>query len=211
MFKSLTGEAAAYNGQFIIPDITLGRTYRVFTEKVKGTWQGVVFLHSTGMDEKGIKGFTAGPNRIVEGPDKHYYIGHIGAGGLWGVKNKPWFGLQRMSLKTNLPKDFNEMLAVRDHGKGLEIEFLRPMPAAALTVANFQAQQWTYIPTSGYGGRNQAQQKLTIIGVKILENGKKVVLEMKGIRSNTPPWVQGQGQSQIIQQQKCWLGHSSRL
>lgn len=51
----LTGDLAVYNGQFLVPDVTLGTMTRIFTEKVGDTWQGAVFKHSSGYDAKGGK------------------------------------------------------------------------------------------------------------------------------------------------------------
>lgn len=118
--QGLKGEASAYNGQFLIPEIK-GKMLRVFTEEVEGIWQGALFLHSEGVDPEGTKGFTGPPNRIIEGPDQQYYLGHIGAGGGWGVKGRPELqtGLQRMAFKDQFPIDFNEMLAVRNTEDGL--------------------------------------------------------------------------------------------
>jgi cytochrome c2 len=196
MLRNLTGEAAAYNGQFLVGDLTAGRMNRVFIEEVDGIWQGAAFLHSSGYDEKGVTGFTAGPNRIVEGPDHNFYLGHIGAGGLWqfrGAPGNPWWGLQRLSPKKQLPSDFNEMLAVRDIENGLEIEFFRPVPQEQLTATNFDSKQWTYIPTNGYGGPDIGTESLKVTAVEIVESGKKVRLTIPGIRSNQPPFIEKNG------------------
>jgi len=42
----LKDELAVYNGQYLVPDVTLGRLTRVALEEVDGTWQGAVFRHS---------------------------------------------------------------------------------------------------------------------------------------------------------------------
>ena len=145
LLRDLTGPFSVYNGQWLLSELTMGRINRVFVEEVEGVWQGAVFLHSGGHDPKGEVGFTAGPNRIIEGPDQNYYIGHIGHGGLWqflpkkGEEPKPYYGLQRLSLKkpAQIPAEFNEMVAIRDVPGGLEVELFKSITESELKQAEF--------------------------------------------------------------------------
>lgn len=199
LLSNLLGAAKAYEGQYLVGDVTMGRITRVFTEQVEGIWQGAVFHHSGGHDAKGVTGFTAGPNRIVQGPDRRFYIGHIGAGGLWeflGEPKKPWWGLQRMSFKSKTEMDpaFNEILAVRDMPGGLEIEFFRPLDHK-LEVSDLKASQWTYVPTNGYGGRPFGQEDLKVEAVQHSEDLRKVRVTIPGIRDNSPPFIEQKGYS----------------
>lgn len=197
ILKDLEGPLSVYNGQWLIGDVTLGRLNRVFIEEVEGVWQGAVFLHSGGHDPKGKTGFTAGPNRIIEGPDQNYYIGHIGHGGLWQFlprgdeEPKPPYGLQRLSLiePAQIPEDFNEMVAVRDIPGGLEIELFKPITQTQLEKSQFAIKQWTYIPTKGYGGRNIGTEPLKATSQKLSEDGKRIRLALPGIRDNSPPFI----------------------
>jgi len=197
ILKDLEGSLAVYNGQWIFGDVTRGRINRVFLEEVEGVWQGAVFLHSGGHDPAGRTGFTAGPNRIARGPDDHFYLGHIGDGGLWqflskkGEKRKPPYGLQRLSVKGSdeIPTDFNEMVAVRDIPGGLEIELFKAIPREEFKKAKFALKQWTYIPTKGYGGRNIAEEDLAATDRELSDDGLTVKLIIPGIRDNSPPYV----------------------
>lgn len=197
ILKDLEGPMSVYNGHWIFGDVTRGRINRVFLEQVEGVWQGAVFLHTGGHDPQGVKGFTAGPNRIVEGPDGKYYLGHIGDGGLWrflpgkGEEPKPLYGLQRLSVKDadELPKDFNEMVAIRDILGGLEVEYFQPLTSGAFDKALYHLKQWTYIPTKGYGGRDVATEELVVAEKILSEDRKRVRLIVPGIRDNRPPYV----------------------
>ena len=197
ILQNLKGPLSVYNGQWLFGDVTLGRMNRVFLEEVEGVWQGAVFLHSGGHDPNGRTGFTAGPNRIIEGPDHNYYIGHIGHGGLWqflpkkGEEPKPHYGLQRLSLKDakELPVGFNEMVAVRDIPGGLEIELFKPISPKELAKAKFGIKQWTYIPTNGYGGRNYGTEALTLPERELSDDGLFIKLTIPGIRDNSPPYL----------------------
>lgn len=190
----LDGKLAAYNGQYLVTDVTKGRLTRVFTEEVDGFWQGAVFLHSGGHDPDGESGFTAGPNRIVRGPDGNYYLGHIGHGGMWqflGDPPKPHWGLQRLSFreKSEFPPDFNEIVAVRDVVDGLEVEFFAPVSAEDIDCGRFGIEQWTYIPTNGYGGPNVGTEPLEATGHELSADGRRLRLVIPGIRDNSPPFI----------------------
>jgi hypothetical protein len=193
----LKGALSVYNDQWVMGELTLGRLNRVFLEEVEGVWQGAVFLHSGGHDAEGKKGFTAGPNRIVRGPDEQFYLGHIGDGGLWrflpkpGEEPKPPYGLQRLSFVANneIPADFNEMVAIRDMPGGLEIELFKAIDPSQLEKVRFETKQWTYVPTNGYGGRNFGEETLKITGRELSKDGKRIRLTLPGIRDNSPPFV----------------------
>ncbi|MES2981869.1 MAG: c-type cytochrome [Verrucomicrobiota bacterium] len=188
-----TGALSVYNGHFLVPDVTLGTITRIFLEEVEGTWQGAVFKHSGGYDKAGEKGFTAGPNRMVQGPDGKYYIGEIGHGGLWrmlSAEGDPLSGLQRLSFheEDKLPESFNEMVAVRDHKEGLEIEFFSPLESAP-KIEDLTMRQWTYIPTAGYGGPEAGQESLTPKSLTLSEDGKRLLIAVDGLRDNSPPFL----------------------
>ncbi len=159
-----------------------------------GFWQGAVFLHSGGHDAEGRAGFTAGPNRIEQGPDGNYYLGQIGCGGLWefqGVPPKPHWGLQRLSFKqeADFPSGFNEIVAVRDVMDGLELEFFAPLERELVKPDGFLIEQWTYIPTNGYGGPNVGTEKLKATAHELSADGRRLRLTIPGIRDNSPPFI----------------------
>ncbi|MFT5905605.1 MAG: cytochrome c551/c552 [Cryomorphaceae bacterium] len=197
ILQDLKGSLSIYNGQWLVGCHTLGRINRVFMEEVQGTWQGAVFLHSGGHDKEGKKGLTAGPNRIVSGPDGKFYIGQIGHGGMWrflpkkGEDPKPLYGLQRLSFidPADVPAGFNEMVAIRDIPGGLEVELFQPITQEALDAIHLDLSQWTYIPTNGYGGRNYGTEKLTATGKTLSSDGKRISLTIPGIRDNSPPFI----------------------
>ncbi|MDP4896758.1 MAG: cytochrome c [Akkermansiaceae bacterium] len=192
----LKGHLSVYNGQFLIPDVTLGTMTRIFTEQVEGTWQGVVFKHSSGYDPKGENGFTAGPNRLIQGPDNNYYVGGIGEGGLWRILDapgEPYTGLQRLSFrkKAEVPASFNEMVAVRNTAEGFEIEFFKALEKAPTV----EMRHWTYIPTKGYGGSEFGLENLTAKSTTLSADGKRLSIAVDGLRDNSSPFIQEKGYS----------------
>ena len=189
--KGLRADLSAYNGQFLVPDVTKGTMTRIFNEKVGETWQGAVFKHSSGYDKEGKNGFTAGPNRLIEGPDGKFYVGGIGHGGLWriqGAPGEPYTGLQRLSFRDKLPDSFNEMVAVRDTKEGLEIEFFRALKTAP-EMGVLSLRQWTYIPTNGYGGPEVGLETLAPKSITLSEDGKRLLIAVDGLRDNSPPFA----------------------
>ena len=186
VLRNETGVLAPYNGQILLTEFTSGRILRVFTEQVGGVWQGVVFQHTGGASDKdGNDGFYAGPNRIEQGPDGNFYIGEIGAGGLWEF-NGNWQGLQRFRVKSaaEVPADFNEILAVRVVDGGFELEFLKPVPADSITLNNIKVGLWTYFPTENYGGKDESKVMLKPKALTFDAAGKKATLMINGLKDD---------------------------
>jgi len=146
VIQNRTGVLAPYNGQILLCDFTSGAILRASLEEVKGTWQGVVFRHTAGAaDKNGTNGFTAAPNRLLEGPDGNYYVGQIGAGRLWEY-NGTQYGIQRFRVKdqSEVPADFNEILNVKATDGGFELEFLKPVDSKSIKVEDIKVEQRTY-------------------------------------------------------------------
>lgn len=196
VIRAKQGVLAPYDGQILLCEFTTGAILRVAMEQVEGTWQGVAFQHSGGVANKqGRGGFTGGPNRIEQGPDGHYYIGQIGAGGLWEF-NATNHGLQRFRVKptAEVDRSFNEILTVRTIAGGFEIEFLKPLETKALTAKDFEVLQWTYVPTNKYGGSPTDTQVLKIKEVSMGANGKTAKLLIDGLRDGSPQYVVRKGE-----------------
>lgn len=191
VLDNLSGVLQPYEGQLLVCEFTTGRLLRVFPEKVDGVWQGAVFQHSGGpADAKGNNGFTAGPNRIVKGPDGHYYIGHIGVGGLW-IYNNTRHGLQRLRVRSEeeVPESFNEILAVRVVDGGFELEFLKPIPADSIDKNSIEVAQWTYHPSKSYGGKDVDRVKLRAASVNFDSTGKKATVIVNGLKDGSDRYI----------------------
>ncbi|MCB9051190.1 MAG: DUF1080 domain-containing protein [Lewinellaceae bacterium] len=161
-----------YQGQMIHGEVTHGGVKRVFVEKVNGAYQGCVFRF--------IQGLEAGVNRMAWGPDSALYIGGIGSGGNWQHTGRNWYGLQR--LKYNGQPAF-EMLAVRAHTNGLEVEFTEPLePGVGWDPAAYTVQQWWYLPTHEYGGPKMDLERLSVRSASVSEDGRRVFLELPGMK-----------------------------
>lgn len=186
-----------YNGQILLCDFTTGSLLRIATEQVEGIWQGAAFKHSGGLpDQDGNGGFTGGPNRILVGPDGHYYIGQIGAGGLWEF-NGARHGLQRLRVKTRDEVDakFNEILTVKVVEGGFELKFLKPLSPESISAEDIKVSQWTYIPTSNYGGPPIGLEKLTVQKLTFDTTSKTATLLIDGLKDGRPQYEIKKGSS----------------
>ena len=160
-----------YKGQMLHGDVSHGGIKRDFLEKVNGDYQGAVFRFSQGLE--------AGVNRLVWGPDGALYVGGVGMVGGWSWKGRQ-YGLQRMEYNG---KTTFEMLAVRAKNKGFEIEFTEPLDSPQdLENSDFFVQQWWYLPTANYGGPKMDLEKMKVEKMEISEDGKRVYLEIPGLK-----------------------------
>ena len=161
-----------YKGQMTHGEVTHGGLKRVFAEKVKGQYQGVVFRF--------LQGLEAGVNRLAYGPDGALYVGGIGSSGNWQQTGKNWYGLEK--LKYNGKSTF-EMLAIRAMSDGIEIEFTEPLrPGEGLDKDLYTIKQWRYQPTANYGGPKIDEAVLDIEEISISPNRKRVFLQLNGMK-----------------------------
>jgi cytochrome c len=176
---SIINDGSPYSGQMIHGEVTHGGVKRVFVEKINGDYQGCVFEFTQGLE--------AGVNRLCWSPDGHLYIGGIGNPGNWGQTGKQWFGLQKM--KYNKQSTF-EMLAIRAKTNGIEIEMTEPLKQGeGWNPSDFLVKQWWYQPTINYGGPKMEEEKLAIASSSVSPDGKKVFLEIKGIKEGHVVYV----------------------
>jgi cytochrome c len=169
-----------YKGQMIHGEVTHGGVKRVFVEEVNGEYQGALFRF--------IQGLEAGVNRLVWGPDGALYVGGIGSTGNWRQNGKLWYGLQR--LKYNEKPAF-EMLAVRAHTDGIEIEFTEPLADGdGWNPSDYNVKQWYYLPTKNYGGPKMDLQPLKVLSANVSDDRKKVFLELDGMKEQHVVYVQ---------------------
>jgi hypothetical protein len=161
-----------FKGQMLFGDVTYGGLQRGYLEKVKGQYQGAVFRYTQGLE--------AGVNRITTGPDGAIYAGGLGADGNWGQEGKLKFGLQKLTPNGGDTFDIKEMRAVPG---GFDLEYTQPVSqATAEKLASlYEAEQWRYTPTSGYGGPKIAEKKLSVSSATLADDGRTVRLRLSGL------------------------------
>lgn len=160
-----------YAGQMMFGDVSHGGIKRAFLEKINGTYQGVVFRFTQGLE--------AGINRIRRGPSGAIYVGGVGMAGGWGWQGKK-SGLQQM--KYNGKTTF-EILAIRAKPNGFEIEFTEPLSDGhGSTPSDYRVEQWWYLPTPAYGGPKMDLENLSIAEVKVSADRKTVFLDIPNLK-----------------------------
>ncbi|MGA5299813.1 family 16 glycoside hydrolase [Nucisporomicrobium flavum] len=161
-----------FAGQMLFGDVTYGGLQRAFLEKVHGEYQGAVFRHTQGLE--------VGVNRTTIGPDGSLYIGGLGAGGNWGQEGKLTYGLQKLTPNGTTAFDMKSMSATRG---GFTVEYTKPLSDE--TVANlakaYQLEQWRYAPTEQYGGPKVEEEKLTVSGIRLSADRRRVTLTVDGL------------------------------
>lgn len=159
--------------QMIVGDIFHGGLKRIFLEKIKGEYQGVVFRFTQGLE--------AGINRVEWGPDGNLYMAGLGAGGDFGHQGH-CCGLQRLEYNGYSTLD---ILAVRARSNGMEIEFTEPLRAGdGLYPSDYTVQQYWYETADDVpeGGVKNDIQNLEVRTVNMSSNRRKVFLEIAGMK-----------------------------
>lgn len=171
-------KSGVYAGQFFVGDVVAGGLSRIFLETIDGEEQGVVFSHSQGLE--------AGSHRMVWGPDGDLYIGGAGSRG-WTQSGKLNYGLQKLKFNG---KVVHEMLAVRARKGGMEIEFTKPVGAAAELPASYEVKTWQNIQSAAYGAGNESGSKTVTVGsVKLSEDRKSVFLAIAGLEAGRVVYI----------------------
>ena len=166
-------DVGPYEDQMIHGEVTHGGIKRVFVEEIGGQYQGALFRFTQGLE--------AGVNRLVWGADDKLYIGGVGNPGNWGHVGKNWFGLQRMTYTGN---PVFEMLAVRLHEDGFEIEFTEPLAdGVGEQASDYGIYQWYYQPTIEYGGPKINEETLAIEAINVSADRKRVKLSLNGLKA----------------------------
>ena len=133
------GKMGPFAGQLFVGDQGQSKIMRVFLEKVKGVYQGVVFPFR--------EGFSSGILRMNWGSDGSMFVGMTSRG--WGATGRAPYGLQRLSWNGKIPF---EMKSVEARPDGFEITFTQPVDAvAARDGASYAVTRFTYQYHHNYG------------------------------------------------------------
>jgi len=163
----LIPEGKPFAGQVLSADLTEGAIHRIYMEKIDGTWQGVAFRHTMGLE--------GGPNDIQWGPDGCLYVGAMGSGGVggwgWGTT---LFGLQRLRPTGKTAFEFEKIQATQD---GYRVTFTKPVNAKqAGEAANWLIDAWTYVASPFYGGPKKDPHAVAVKQAIVHQDQKTVDL-----------------------------------
>lgn len=164
------GAFGPFSGQLFVGDQGQSKIMRVVLEKVKGQYQGVAFDFR--------QGFQSGVLRMSWGNDGSMFVGETNRG--WGSAGTSNSGLQRLTWMGKVPM---EMLNVRSMPDGFEVEFTHPVDktlAEDLSAYNGRSYIYKYQPV--YGSPAVNDQRLSIRGVKVSEDRRKVRIVIDNLR-----------------------------
>ncbi|UCM86562.1 family 16 glycoside hydrolase [Streptomyces marincola] len=168
-------EEGVFEGQLVFGDVTYGGIQRAFLEEVEGQRQGAVFRMTQGLE--------SGVSRLAIGPDGSFYTGGIGGGGNWEQPGKVPYGLQKL---TPTSEDAMDILSMEVTGTGFDITYTKPVAADVIENASerYAVEQWSYTPTSQYGGEKKNEEVLAVADASVSADGRTVSLDIPGLRED---------------------------
>lgn len=149
------GLMGPFEGQLFVGDQGQSKIMRVYLEKIKGVYQGVVFPFR--------EGFSSGILRMNWGSDGSMFVGMTSRG--WGSTGNMMFGLQQMVWNGKMPF---EMQKVEVQSDGFEVSFTQPVDVkTARNPASWNFSTFTYQYHHNYGSPviNQAVRNIKAIEV----------------------------------------------
>ncbi len=168
-------EEGPFAGQMVFGDVTYGGLQRGFIEEIEGQKQGAVFRMSQGLE--------SGVSRLAIGPDGAFYVGGIGGGGNWEQPGKLPYGLQKL---TPTSEDAMDIVSMEITETGFDLTYTQPVADDVLANLDerFEVEQWSYNPTSQYGGPKRNQETLTVTGATASADGRTISLDIDGLRED---------------------------
>ncbi|TAH21184.1 MAG: hypothetical protein EAZ08_04070 [Cytophagales bacterium] len=166
------GKFGLFENQLFVGDEGQSKITRVFLEKIKGQYQGVVFPFRDG--------FASGVLRMSWGADGSMFVGQTNRG--WGSTGKSVFALQRLAWNGKVPF---EMKAVYAKPDGFEIEFTKPIDkTTANYIDSYVIKSFVYKHHGKYGSPMVNEEECKIKGIVVSEDGMKVRMVVDGLRKN---------------------------
>jgi cytochrome c551/c552/glucose/arabinose dehydrogenase len=170
LVKIPDGAFGPFAGQILIGDQGQSKIMRVFMEKVNGEYQGAAWDFR--------QGFQSGVLRMAWANDGSLFVGETNRG--WGSAGDANQGLQRLVWNGLTPF---EMRAVRAMPDGFEIEFTKPVDRkSAEDLASYSVESFIYKYHPVYGSPTVNNQKCTVKGVKVSDDGMKARIIVDGLR-----------------------------
>jgi azurin/glucose/arabinose dehydrogenase len=189
------GKMGPFEGQLFVGDQGQSKIMRVYLEKVKGVYQGIVFPFR--------EGFSSGILRMNWGSDGSMFVGMTSRG--WSSTGGGLYGVQQLVWNGKVPFEIQKVNAKPD---GFEIEFTQPVDEkTAKDPSSWDLSTFTYQYHHNYGSPviNQGACPLKAIEVSAdrlrvrlvadsLKTGYVHEIKAEGIRSaNNKPLLHNTG------------------
>ncbi|GAB3721946.1 family 16 glycoside hydrolase [Nocardiopsis nanhaiensis] len=168
-------EEGPFEGQMVFGDVTYGGIQRGFIEEVDDQKQGAVFRMTQGLE--------SGVSRLALGPDGSFYVGGIGGGGNWEQPGKLPYGLQKLAPTS---EDAMDIVSMEVTETGFDLTYTKPVADDVIENVDerYDVEQWSYNPTSEYGGPKRNEESLPVTGASVSDDGHTVSLDIDGLRED---------------------------
>ncbi|RZM25576.1 MAG: auracyanin family protein [Pedobacter sp.] len=167
---SAEGNMGPFNGQLFVGDQSQSKISRIFLERVKGVYQGIVFPFR--------EGFSSGILRMNWGSDGSMLVGMTSRG--WSSTGKEEYGLQRLTWSGVTPFEVQNVKARPD---GFELEFTMPVDEkSARKAASYQLSTFTYKYHHIYGSPVINQSSRSIKAIVVSPDHKRVRLVLDSLK-----------------------------
>lgn len=164
------GNMGPFKGQLFVGDQSQSKISRVYLEKVKGVYQGVVFPFR--------EGFSSGILRMNWGSDGSMLVGMTSRG--WSSTGKEEYGLQRLTWSGVMPFEVQTVKAQPD---GFELEFTMPVDEeTARNAGSYKLSTFTYKYHHIYGSPVINQSPRSIKAIVISPDHKRVRLVLDSLK-----------------------------
>lgn len=165
------GAFGPFTGQLFVGDQGQSKVMRVFLEKVKGEYQGVVFPFRSG--------FNSGMLRLSWGSDGSLFAGMTNRG--WSSTGAASYGIDHLQWTGKMPFEMKEIHARPD---GFKITFTQPVDREiAADPANYEITGFTYHYHSSYGSEVIGRQTAPVTGVQVADDGRSVRIAADSLRT----------------------------
>jgi azurin/glucose/arabinose dehydrogenase len=164
------GKMGPFEGQLFVGDQGQSKIMRVYLERIKGVYQGMVFPFR--------EGFSSGILRLNWGSDGSMFVGMTSRG--WASTGPALYGLQRLVWNGKMPF---EMKTVQARPDGFEIEFTQPVDEkTARDVSSWKITSFTYMYHHEYGSPIINQGSNPIRAIAVSADHLKVRLVVDSLR-----------------------------
>lgn len=164
------GKFGPFENQMFLGDQGQSKIMRIDLEKVKGTYQGVVFPFR--------EGFSSGILRLSWGNDGSQFVGMTSRG--WSSTGRQLYSLQRLVWTGKTPF---EMKTIRATPDGFEITYTLPVDKkTAQDPASYKITGFNYKYHSKYGSPVINDANCPIRGIVVSDDGLKARLVVDSLR-----------------------------
>jgi len=164
------GKFGPFENQLFLGDYTQSIVMRATTEQVNGIWQGACYPFREGLST-GILNveFTPGGKLLCGGTNRG-----------WPVRGIKPFALERLEWSGKMPF---EIKRITIEPNGFKVTFTKPVESITGSLATaYVVSAFTHPYHAGYGGPEIEQQKPTVTGVTLAEDGLSVWLTLESLK-----------------------------